>query len=337
MKIVDNQYIRLDMSLEEMAKIEIEFEDINKGLEDINIYDDKGEPNVVVYYEFDERGDLNNIYTGIKTMITNMAAIVDRWDNIPEYIENIIVYGRVYKNTKDKFDFLEFNSEERQREIIDELVRENRINECNIIGDTVLWWVCRKSLLTKALYIINNLTNKEIVNYSYENETALYWACHRKLEPVALILIDMMSDEAINKWNDNDMTVLHEASLMEMREVEIKLIERMSDEAINKVNIRGITALYYVCENNQEDIAIRLIERMSDEAINTCCKYEWNEYVTTSLYWACKNKMKEIAIRIIERMTKENINRKCKDDKTAINIAIENDMIEVVNAIRNKN
>jgi len=64
---------------------------------------------------------------------------------IPEFIEEILVDGLIYKNTKNKFDFIRYISTKKQKEVITELFTEFYIidrteNKYNTQGETILYW-----------------------------------------------------------------------------------------------------------------------------------------------------------------------------------------------------
>ena len=68
MTYTNNQYIRLDIPLEEIAKIEIKTDENNKLIEDIEIGD---YVNVVIAYG--DKVEYDNIYGGVKILITDVS------------------------------------------------------------------------------------------------------------------------------------------------------------------------------------------------------------------------------------------------------------------------
>jgi len=94
MTYINNQYIRLDKPLEEIAKIEIKTDENNKMISDLDIKD--FEPNVIIAYGIDRKIDYCNIYSSVKILITNIDALKGRIEEIPEFIEVIIVDNLIY-------------------------------------------------------------------------------------------------------------------------------------------------------------------------------------------------------------------------------------------------
>jgi len=94
MTYINNQYIRLDIPIKEIAKIEIKIDEKNnKVIEDLEIED---YPNVIIAYG--EKVKYDNIFGGVKILVTNETALKKNEFVIPEYIENIIINNIIYKN-----------------------------------------------------------------------------------------------------------------------------------------------------------------------------------------------------------------------------------------------
>ncbi len=117
---INNQYITLS-SLSDVKNIKIDKRNQEK-LEDIDIdISDGREINGLIYIVNEKRMiDLHNIYYSVKTLITNSKVIYDRWMEIPEHIENIVVLTMsksgeitkmdILKNNKSRVDYLPYTS-----------------------------------------------------------------------------------------------------------------------------------------------------------------------------------------------------------------------------------
>jgi len=72
---------------------------------------------------------------------------------------------RFYINNKNKFDFIEFEEKERQKEIIKELIEEGRINEINKQKQSIIYWICCVNLkMTETEKELINKMSKQSIN-----------------------------------------------------------------------------------------------------------------------------------------------------------------------------
>jgi len=236
MEYKNNQYLKLDISIEEIAKIKVIITKENKNIEDLEINIEKEEPNVIICYG-KENINFYNIYYSVKTIITNKEGINEIWNEIPEYIENIIINNKIYKNNKNKFDFLEFNDFKERDRIINEMIINNKINEVNIVGKTLLMYLIEDSYIDIALKMIDIIDFNILNAYDIEGKTTLYYSCEKLIKSKSIIM---------------------------------KLINKLMLAIINKACNKRITPIMLICREKYFDceIASRLILKITKENFN---------------------------------------------------------------------
>ena len=116
MSYINNQYIKLDISISDIIKIKVEIDENNKLIEDLDIIQDN--PNIIIAYS--ENVNYYNIFSSVKILITDEIAFMKNEGMIPDYIENIIVNGEIYENNK-----LDINKLKNTFEIINECKKGN--------------------------------------------------------------------------------------------------------------------------------------------------------------------------------------------------------------------
>jgi len=243
MTYINNQYIRLDKPVEEIAKIEIKTDKYNnKLIEEIEIND--YEPNIIIAFGINGKIDYCNIYSSVRILITDYKTLEGKIEEIPEFIEviiedNLIWYNKNNMNSDKDFDLLIFENDKDRFEMkVERLIERGKINSCNNVANTIL----------------------------------NYLICNEKEERV-IELIDKMEIESINKVNKNGNTALILACAKNMESVSLKLLERGKIN-INQANIYGDTAFIWACCNKMESVALKLLEREKIK-INSSKYYKW--------------------------------------------------------------
>jgi len=299
MTYFNNQYIKLDIPLEEIAKIEIKTTDIlNCMISDLDIKD--FDPNIIIAFGIDKKIDYCNIYSSVRILITDEETLKGKIEEIPDFIEVIIINNKIYYNrnnvNSDKdLDLLDFeNQNEISETIAERLIERGKINSCNNEGNTIL-------------------------NY-------LIW---NGKEKKAIELIDKMEIESINKVNKYGYTALIYACSLGLENIALKLLEREGIN-INQVGKYGNKALIFACSSGLKNIALKLLER-EEIIIN-----QVNENANAALIHACYNKLESVSLKLLERKEK-NINLKNYNRKTILKLldyAKRNKMESVVNRIK---
>jgi len=294
MTYINNQYLRLDIAIEEIAKLEIKTDKNNKMISDIDIKE--YEPNIIIAFGINKKIDYYNIFSSVRILITDVDTLNGKIEEIPDFIEVIIAYKLIYYNKNDvksdkDFDLLDFENQNEIFEMkVERLIGRGKINSYNNVGDTIL------------NYLITN-----------------------KKEKKAIELIDKMEIESINKVNKYGYTVLMYSCLYNMENIALKLLE-IEEININQACIYiGNTALAYAIANRLENVAIKLLER-EDINLNNI-----NNLGATLLIDACTYKMENIALKLLEKNI--DINVKCVG-KTALDIAIIKNMTSVIKKIK---
>ncbi len=278
----NNQYIKLEQNIEDIAKIQVKITVSNKAVEEIDIKEK--EPNVMICYGNDKiKIEYNNIYTSVRTIITNKEAINNKWNEIPEYIENVIIENRIYKNNKDKFDYIKFNDNEKIKEIIDELIENEKFERTNnIVDESIFDYVidykyCDIDTIKKM--------NKKLINKVDKNGLSLLemycvrtpnWIIDRNKrkegEKIILEIIKMMTTEMINRVY----------KYKKQKSMEIEGINKTSKENIEDKaeEYKGRSIVYYICKYKWKECLKKIITRCDKKLFNI-----HDEVGRTPIYW----------------------------------------------------
>jgi hypothetical protein len=281
-----NEYIRLEKSGEEIYKDIISgkmtfYIYIKTDLEELEI-DGIKEPDTLIYFKSKTEINFRNIYYSVRTIIIDEEVIIDRWMEIPEEIENIIVVccnKDVYllKNNKSKLDFIHFNNKKRQKEIIDEMVLEGRELEENKLG---------RAPISYLLY--SPYEEKEIIKILDKKDEEY------KLRAISyLIKISKNPDFIIefSSYEKND-----------------KIIERLDKEIIEK--IIEILKFYDMKQQYIEDIRLIISkikkENIPDKILLIVCDQKFKDWET---YDVSIDEIEEI-IKLIIMLKEKGLDRK---------------------------
>jgi hypothetical protein len=205
MTYINNQYLRLDILLEEIAKIEIKTDEKNKMISDLEIKD--FEPNIVIAFGINNIIDYNNIFSSVRILITDGKTLKGKIEEIPEFIEVVIVSNKIYYNKNEResdkeFDLLSFENDMDRFEMkVERLIEKGKINSYNKIGDTILNYLIVYNKEEKALELIERMKIESINKANKYGGTALMFACYKDMGKVALKLLEIEGID-VNKVNN---------------------------------------------------------------------------------------------------------------------------------------
>ncbi len=278
------QYIKLNEPLEEISKIKVNDMTIFRYIQDIEINE---EPNILIYCynKKIKRIDMENIYSGIRILITNYELMRDIYRNIPYHIEYVIVDNKIYKNNGDMFEYIDFLTYEDSNEIINNFIDNRLCDRVNNKGQIIL----ERAIFMNHARIeeIIELTSDEILReYGYDILTTIISIWYQE---TAIKIIRRLDDETINKISIYGESLLILSLRNECKKITEELIDRASNEVLNRIDHVGYCVLYYICVGNMSDILIRIIDRIN-----------FDEKIIESVFSAITNKRSKDIGRIIK-------------------------------------
>ncbi len=152
---VNNQYLRLEETIEEISKIRIKMDENNRMIEDLEMTE--YEPNIII--ASGEKVNYNNIYGTVKILITDIETIEKNYDKIPENIEKIIISGEII---------------------------ENKISEIN-------GYILLRATARNNEELAMKILERDNINVNIKNKngfTSLIWACYNKMDIVAIKILE---------------------------------------------------------------------------------------------------------------------------------------------------
>ena len=259
------EYIRVEENIEEISKIKIKTNKLYRKIEDIEI--DIIEPNILTYY-YDKNMEnikLENIYSGVKILITSKELMIKKYKEIPEYIENIIVDGKIYYNNGNKLEYIDFMSVSELDEIIDNYIYNNRCNEVNSRGQIIL----ERAIISfhKRTNEIIDKTSEENINKYLFDTLLIYISDWRNIENMKKI-IKRLYNETINRTKNNYSLLFMAVRNSISKELIEYLVEKSDDKILNLVDYEayyGNDILECLIENNMDDLVIKNFDRFEDK------------------------------------------------------------------------
>ena len=267
MKIItNNQYMKTDKTLEELKEIYIKSDENDKELDDLEFNEI---PNVLFYKEKSEngykKGLMENIFSSVKILVTDFWTLKDYFMEIPDFIEYIVGNNKIYKNNRNKIDFIEMiDDKEEKKQIIRDWIKKD-VNYINIEGYSVLIYAVYNNMLNEVKEILNsdfrqiNIKNnfdknilhflsvsqndeiKDLVfnrndincfNESYENRTIIDDFINILNDKYLLLVINKVNSNTMKKFMINNMFYIYEYPEYIIKKMFHKLQEELTDEEI---------------------------------------------------------------------------------------------------------
>jgi len=296
MMLMNNQYKKIEDDIENISKIEVITDNNNKIIEDLEIKDEDLEPNIIIYYKvYEKRSSVINIYYSVKIIITDVDGFNENIEDIInlENIEYIIVEKRIYKKTKDKFEYIDLIEDVREKiEIIKDKIKNDEYNIVNTNNSNLLHYLGYFMMYEEMNEIIDKMDDK-IINIINKNGNSVF---------------DILCDK------DNEFGVYEE-----LKKLMIKIVNKLDKKIINRKNKNNINNLMCLCYNGSNDIIKEIIDYFDEEIF-----YERDNNNISALYLAIYNYMEDVGIMIIDKIEDEEKRREL------INLEINNKkMIEI--------
>ncbi len=246
----ENQYLRFDESIDEIiGKMLIVYYPYyfrkSSGISELD-FSGIEEPNVLICSDV---SDFENIYYTVKIIITNGRILKDKWYEIPETVEYMIMIGndgddnKIFRNNRNKFDYLEIlyqcssTEPEKSIEIINQLIEEGIRNEENIAGRTVLHYMLYAEMYDKMIEMIERGEfGDDMFNKKFKIGTHFITDICDKLHNyktirLANIVIDRMSIEALN-YMDKRVIIFRSLMVFENIEIIMRVLPKITNMKI---------------------------------------------------------------------------------------------------------
>jgi hypothetical protein len=181
----------------------------------------------------------------------------------------------------------------------------------------------------QPLNIIDELTDQTLLIYVCDQILNSNPNNYQLWVNIALKILDFPPDQILlNYANRDGITALILVSGVDV-DVSLKILENNENEInINSVEKdNGMNALMYACTEDTEDVALKMLEFPS--IIISIKHINKNGY--TPLMIACEENINEIALTMIDQFPTEalHIFQKNNSGKTAFDLALDNDLVEV--------
>jgi hypothetical protein len=276
----NNQYIKED-NIERIRQINVITNKTNKTFEEIDITEEN--PNVAIIYGVNNKKEnLSNLYWSVKTIIIDDVIFKNNFEEIiNSEIENIIIYNKIYKNTRDRFEYMDIiDDNEEKWMILNKKIDEGKYKEMNSNGSSVIYYLCDMMRYREVNKILDEIKDeeikeiKEIINkINNDMKSIIEVICdkdnefsdYEEFKKLIKRIIKITDREIVNIIKDNGINNLITLCYRGTGEIVNELLdENYFDDKILYSNNLGITALYMATYNYLEDTAIKIIEKIKD-------------------------------------------------------------------------
>lgn len=301
-------------------------------LEDMEIVENT---NMMIYSSKGIKDDYNNIYRGVRVMITDNYTIEDdRYREIGDNVDVIIIDGIRYERREEEFEKIMFMSGER----LEDYYRNNKdkIGEINSRGYSILMVSIMKKRDKIIKEIIEELRRdmnkyRKIINSkNIHGDTIYSWIVANNMEELGIEMLGEVDiDKSIFEMSNKYYLPIDQMMKKNMDRLTLDTIKRTKRETIKKLDDkkRYSSLIYSAMYLKKWETARELIKKTDKSRINKI--YEINDYEkTTLLNMAIDNNQKEIAKELIKEMDIETIKTE-ECDMTSIERAREMMMEEV--------
>lgn len=267
MRIINNRYETMGKTLEELSKEYIMVDCKNRKLEDLDIGLEL--PNVLYYIETEETGkvDFINIFSSVRVLVTDYWTLINNYNKIPEYVEYIVGNNKIYRNNRDKRDFIEYEKDIKEREEIIRRWIEEDVNYVNIEGQTVLIYALLNNMKEEVKKIL--MSNFECINRkNIYDRNILYYVSISSNDEIKRMIMEDKRIDCYDEYEGESSIISRYLSDNFNREYLDIIIERVTIETVMRYIKRNVSyEMKYIEESIIRKLFNKLGEKIKDEEL----------------------------------------------------------------------